>query len=269
MGKWVRPENYQEKRYNIVYRTTVCVENNTYYYIGKHSTNVLEDGYIGSGPRFRRFLREHPNSKISREILSTWSTVEEALEEEERIVTLGMLRDPLCLNSIRGGGSFDTTGRVPSQKERENQSKKLKGHPVSEQQRRLVSEKLRGRVGNTKGRIWVCLGEEQHLVDPQNLQEWLDAGYQKIRPKASSQGVEKFHKNSVWIHKGEESKIIRKEELEEYLKHGFSLGRVLGKGKRVWMVKEGEKPKMVKIEDISNFEKSGWIKGRENDRKSS
>ena len=262
MGKWVRPENYRERKHNLVYRTTVRVGEEEYFYIGKHSTDVLEDGYIGSGPKFRRFLREHPDSEISREVLSDWSTVEEALLEEERVVTLGMLRNPHCLNSIKGGGTFDTSGRVPSQEERENHSRRLKGHPASEKQKRVVSQMFRGRQSPTRGKVWVILGEEHRLVDPEDLQKWVDAGYQKARPVASSRGSENFHKNSVWVHRGEESKLIRKEELKEYLESGFEEGRVLGKGKKVWMVKKGEKPKMVKIEDISNFEKLGWIRGR-------
>lgn len=267
MGIWIKPENYQEKKYNIVYKTSIQVGELTYYYVGKHSTNVLEDGYLGSGPKFRRFLKDHPDSKVSREILSTWNTVEEALLEEERIVTLGMLRDPLCLNSIRGGGSFDTTGRVPSQEERENQSRKLKGHKSSEKQKQAVSAKLRGRQSPTKGKVWVSLGEDRHLVDPENLQNWLEAGYQTGIPGSTKQGSRKFHENSVWVHKKGESKLIKKEKLAEYLCQGFEEGRVLGKGKKVWMVKEGEKPKMVKIEEISNFEKLGWIKGREYDNR--
>ena len=262
MGKWIRPKNYRERKHNIVYRTTVRTEGKEYFYVGKHSTDVLEDGYLGSGPKFRKFLREHPNSEISREILSDWETVEEALLEEERVVTLGMLRNPFCLNSIRGGGTFDTTGRVPSLNERKSQAEKMRGHAVSEEQRKKISEKLKGRKGATRGRVWVSLGEEKRLVDPENLQKWLDAGYIKARPVASSQGVEDFHKNSVWIHRGIENKIIRKSELESYLEQGFEEGRVLEKGKRVWMMKVGENSKMVKIEDVPEFEKQGWVKGR-------
>lgn len=262
MSKWARPDFYQEKKYNIVYQTTIRVGDLEYYYIGKHSTNVLEDGYLGSGPKFRKFLKDHPDSVISRKILSTWNTVEEALLEEERVVTLGMLRDPLCLNSIRGGGSFDTTGRVPSQEERENQSRKLKGHKSSEKQKQAVSAKLKGRQSPTKGKVWVSLKGDRHLVDPENLQNWLEAGYVRGLPESAKQGVQNFHKNSVWVHRGEESKIIRKEDLGKYLDQGFEEGRVIGRGKKVWMKKGGESSRMVKIEEIQKFEQIGWVKGR-------
>lgn len=263
MGKWVKPENYRERRFNIVYKTTVEVGSEKYYYIGKHSTDVLEDGYLGSGVRFRRFLRDHPDSKIVREILSIHPTVEEALQEEERVVTLGMLRDPYCLNSIKGGGTFDTTGRVYSQEERERQSQRLKGHRVSEKQKQVISQLFKGRRSPTKGKVWVSLGEERHLVDPQEVFRWEEAGYVKGLPKVTGQKALEFHKNSVWVHLGQDSKLIRKEELDKYIGEGYKQGRAIGKGKRIWMRKDGEKSKMVRIEEIQMYQVQGWVEGRD------
>lgn len=263
MSRWIRSEGYRERAHNIVYKTTVEVDGEKYYYVGKHSTDVLDDGYLGSGPKFRQFLRDHPNSKISREILSDWSTVEEALLEEERIVTLGMLRDPLCLNSIRGGGTFDTSGRVPSQKERENHSKKLKGHAASDKQRQVVSQMFKGRKSPTRGKRWVSLGNDRHLVNPEDLQKWVDAGYVVGIPETTRNGSQKFHKNSVWVHLGAESKLVSKDDLEKYFQQGYEKGRKIGTGKRVWIT-NGIESKMILYTDLEQYlgQHGGWKQGR-------
>lgn len=46
-----------EKRYCIVYKTT-CLKNGKYY-IGCHSTNDLNDGYLGSGVELLKNLVEN------------------------------------------------------------------------------------------------------------------------------------------------------------------------------------------------------------------
>ena len=44
-------------KYHYLYKTTNMLNNK--YYIGMHSTNNLEDGYIGSGDRIRRSLKKY------------------------------------------------------------------------------------------------------------------------------------------------------------------------------------------------------------------
>lgn len=72
------------------------------YYIGVHKGTV-DDGYIGSGKRFKAKYYSAPEL-YNREILAFYETYEEALLHESNIVTEELiLSDPKCLNLVKGG----------------------------------------------------------------------------------------------------------------------------------------------------------------------
>ena len=59
---------------HIVYKTT-CVVNGKIY-IGAHTTDDLNDGYIGSGKAFLRAVKQHGRDAFTREVLATFDTPE-------------------------------------------------------------------------------------------------------------------------------------------------------------------------------------------------
>lgn len=64
------------------------------YYIGRHSTNKVDDNYLGSG----RWIRSVKNkSDITREILSFHNTFEELKIAEEKLLAEHIQQD-LCMN---------------------------------------------------------------------------------------------------------------------------------------------------------------------------
>ncbi len=54
------------------------------YYIGRHSTKDLEDGYMGSGKHIKRAIKKYGVSNFKKEILNFYNTSEE-LNEAEKI----------------------------------------------------------------------------------------------------------------------------------------------------------------------------------------
>lgn len=95
--------------YHIVYKTTCQINNR--YYIGMHSTDVIEDGYLGSGVRINRSIVKHGRRSHTREILKFLSSREAAALFEKELITSALRADPLCLNC--GPGGLGATDRNP------------------------------------------------------------------------------------------------------------------------------------------------------------
>ena len=97
------------KKSNIHYLyKTICLITGRYY-IGIHSTNNLEDDYMGSGKRLRRSVRKYGVENHKKEILEFFENRELLVEREKKIITPEILRDKNCMNiQPGGGGGFST-----------------------------------------------------------------------------------------------------------------------------------------------------------------
>lgn len=69
-----------EKTYNYVYVTTNMVNNKQY--VGDHSTNNLNDGYLGSGLYLRNSIKKYGKEKFKKEILEFFGTKQEAFDSQ-------------------------------------------------------------------------------------------------------------------------------------------------------------------------------------------
>ena len=78
------------KIYHIIYKTT---HSDGCFYIGRHSTKNLNDGYFGSG----LWIQKVDKSKLAREVLYTASSFAELVELEEKYI-LENFNNPLCMN---------------------------------------------------------------------------------------------------------------------------------------------------------------------------
>jgi len=56
-------------------------------YIGKHSTNNIDDDYLGSGAMLRRAIKKYGKQNFKREILCMCKSDSEALENEEKYIS--------------------------------------------------------------------------------------------------------------------------------------------------------------------------------------
>jgi hypothetical protein len=94
-----------EKKYHIIYKTTCLITKK--YYIGMHSTDNLEDGYMGSGKALRYSLKRYGKENHKVEILEMVESRELLAEREKSIVTLSKVRNGKCMNLKVGGiGGF-------------------------------------------------------------------------------------------------------------------------------------------------------------------
>ena len=73
-----------------------------------HASDVVDDGYLGSGKILKRSIRKHGKEKHSRIILHFEESFELLKKREKELVNEGMLDDPLCMNiKIGGDGGWD------------------------------------------------------------------------------------------------------------------------------------------------------------------
>lgn len=97
------------KVHHFIYKITNLV--NTKFYYGIHSTDDLEDGYMGSGKLLRAAINKYGIDNFQREVLFMFDSRKEALAKEREIVNHELLCNSLCYNLVLGGsGPHVTSG---------------------------------------------------------------------------------------------------------------------------------------------------------------
>ena len=93
------------KKFHFTYKTTNLINNR--YYLGMHSTNNIDDGYLGSGKRLYHELNKYGKNNFKFEILKQFSSREELIQGEIDLITEQDVKDINCLNLKPGGrGGF-------------------------------------------------------------------------------------------------------------------------------------------------------------------
>ena len=106
----------KERKYHYIYKIT-CLKNNRYY-IGMHSTDNLDDGYMGGGKRIKNSVKKHGKDAHRKEILEFFESRELLRQREIELVNEKLLNEPMCMNLALGGeGGWDNSDGL-KQKER-------------------------------------------------------------------------------------------------------------------------------------------------------
>lgn len=114
------------KKYHFIYRTTNLLSGR--YYIGMHSTDDLNDGYLGSGTYLKRSINKHGKENHLIEILEFLNSREELAAREREIVSLQEIAKKECMNlKVGGSGGFNREASLRgSQKGNATHTKRLK-----------------------------------------------------------------------------------------------------------------------------------------------
>jgi len=104
--KKTRKEKYdvvhKDYKYHIVYKTTNTLNNKIY--VGLHSTDNVEDGYLGSGFILKAAIKKYGKANFRRELLAILVDRDEARALEADIVTTEFCARLDTYNLIEGGG---------------------------------------------------------------------------------------------------------------------------------------------------------------------
>lgn len=92
----------EKRKHHIIYKTTCQADGR--WYIGLHSTDDLDDGYIGSGTELARSIRKYGRDAHKCEILEQHESRDAIRKREAELVTMYEVLDFECMNQMPGGG---------------------------------------------------------------------------------------------------------------------------------------------------------------------
>lgn len=216
--------NYSKnKKYHYTYRTTNKV--NGRYYLGMHSSNRIDDGYLGSGKRLYYELNKYGRDNFKFEILEHFNSREDLVEAEKQLITEQDLTNKNCLNLKLGGtGGFVSVeactkggsilGRL-HKKRMENDSE------YRESRIKLIKAVNKREVERGK----------HPFLSSTNRYDWKGKTHTKETKKKMSEsskeqgtGYSNSQYGTCWITNGEINKKIKR---GDSIPSGYRLGRVL------------------------------------------
>lgn len=204
----------KEKKYHFIYKTTNVLSGK--YYIGMHSTDNLEDDYLGSGTRLRYSINKHGKENFIREILEYCESREELKHRETEIVNLDEIAKNQCINLKVGGyGGFSNEEHMNKcqlagakayhekfnndesfRKARNKKSSEIikknhldgkmtygnfKNKSHSEESKQLISESMKdkgiGEANSQFGTCWITNGTENKKIKKENIDEYREIGW--------------------------------------------------------------------------------------------
>ena len=213
----------KQKKYHYIYKTTCKITGK--FYVGMHSSDSLEDGYLGSGKILGYSRAKYGDENHTREILEICVTREQLRSREKEIVNEEMLKDPLNINLKYGGeGGWDHVDGSHLTKEMRKEFGRRGG---------LIS----GIVMGPKNLIFLHSKESRNKANKTKINRYgnLSGMLNKKHSKESKEKMSESHsgsKNSqygkCWINHPElGSKSIDKNLLESFLLDGWIKGRKL------------------------------------------
>jgi group I intron endonuclease len=212
----------KQKKYHYLYKTTNLI--NGKFYIGMHSTDNLEDGYLGSGKRLRHSLNKYGKENFKFEILEFFKTRTILKNKEKDLVNEEILKDPLCMNMVVGGGGGFISVEV--QKKRSFSANKKLNYLLSNDEnfRKDWLEK-------------VSLGLKKAYKDGKHIgwkysYDWVGKHHSEETKKKMSDTKKGMYDGelhpqygSCWITKNGVNKKIKKEEIDFFINDGWVRGR--------------------------------------------
>lgn len=128
-------------KFHILYRTTCLITGK--FYIGIHSTDDLNDRYLGSGKRIKLSIKKHGVEAHERVVLEVFKSRVEAFIAEEKLVD-SVIGSKKCMNLARGGRG-PMKGYIVTVETRAKMSKAFKGKNKSQEHKEKIGLSHRGK----------------------------------------------------------------------------------------------------------------------------
>lgn len=143
-----------------IYRITN--RKNSKIYIGKHQTENLDDGYMGSGKYLKRAIAKYGIESFTKEILHIFKTEDEMNAKERELVTEEFCARKDTYNICEGGkggfGYLNSTGKNIYENHSATASMNAKKGHATVQKKRLIdpeyNKKYIERQGKSSAKAW-------------------------------------------------------------------------------------------------------------------
>lgn len=210
----------KQKDYHYIYKTTCNVSGR--YYIGMHSTDNLNDGYLGSGKRLWNSIKKHGRENHSIEILEHYESREVLKNREKELVCEELLNDAMCMNLVVGGTGFAGDDHTYEASKIGVDNRKFKLENDSDFKDFYCKSIKNGVIksyqyGRNKECNWLGFDGLKHS----------EATLELMSQSKKGQGIGETNSQygTCWITKNSVNKKIKKEELENHLNDGWLRGR--------------------------------------------
>ena len=285
-----------KRKYHYFYKITNNINN--HYYYGIHSTDDLDDGYMGSGTRLRYAYEKYGIENFTKEILKFFETREELAKYESEVVNEVLIKDENCYNIVHGG-EIRTTFGTATVKDKNGKimqvpvddPRYLSGELISIMTNKvIVQDSIGNRMavdstdprylsGELKsincGYAIMCDTENNKFKIKQDDPRYLSGeyngctkGYATVKDKNNNY----YHVSiddprylsgefkPIWFERKHKPETIEKFK-RTYKEIGHQQGEKNSQYGTCWVTKEGENKK-IKKEELEIFKQQGWKKGR-------
>jgi hypothetical protein len=210
----------KQRKYHFIYKTTNILTNR--YYIGMHSTDNLNDGYLGSGKRLRYSINKYGKENHIVEIIEFCTSREELKNREKEIVNLNEIAKNECLNLIVGGEG----GRgFTNEEQKQNAIKSNQRQKWLKENNKEWNEKRTKQLKENGSNVLTKLWKEGKLSAP----NWTGKQHKEetklkigLANSLKQKGEYNSQFGSQWITNGEQNKKIK---MMGIVPTGWKLGR--------------------------------------------
>jgi hypothetical protein len=243
-------------KYHLIYKTTNLANNKIY--IGAHSTNNIDDGYLGSGKMLNSAIKKYGVENFKKEVLYMFHSPEEMFEKEKEIVTEEFVSRSDVYNIVTGGfGGFNK-----GSKNLRHITNAKSGEVIAVDQSKLKEFLnngwfLGGVAPSNKGKVYVYKDNSRIAIDPAKIDNYLKEGWQLGYANSPTKG-------KTWVYHKVEDRytLCDKVDLDDYINQGWIKKKwaPVKKGS-IWINKNGL-GKRIDKDLLEEYLTTGWIKGR-------
>jgi hypothetical protein len=214
----------KERKYHYIYKI-ICLKNDRYY-IGMHSTDNLDDGYMGGGKKIKNSVKKHGKDAHRKEILEFFENRELLRQREIELVNEELLNDPMCMNLQPGGGG----GFINE----DHRNKWIKAGSIAGNIsiKNLKNDpEWRKKISSNNKKLWedeerskkMLIGFEKYRGTKHTEESKIKIG---LKSSINQKGEKNSQYGKKWMNNGIIDIKINSEEIYYHTQLGYFLGRV-------------------------------------------